>query len=136
MREGRPLGKTTTMPRPPIRVFVAEDHPLYREGLADAIRMRPEFALVGAAGDGRTALERIRELEPDVAVLDIKMPQLDGLRVLHAIDRDGLGTRVLLVSAFTEGERVHDALSHGAAGFLSKESSGAEICDAIAIAAR
>jgi two-component system nitrate/nitrite response regulator NarL len=64
------------------------------------------------------------------------MPQLDGLRVLNAIARDGIETRVLLVSAFTEGERVHEALSRGAAGFLSKESSGAEICDAIAVAAR
>jgi two-component system nitrate/nitrite response regulator NarL len=124
------------MPRPPIRVLVAEDHPLYRQGLAEAIRIRPEFSLIGEAGDGRTALEQIRELEPDVAVLDIKMPQIDGLRVLRAIERDGLETRVLLISAFTEGELVHDALTHGAAGFLSKESSGAEICDAIATAAR
>jgi two-component system nitrate/nitrite response regulator NarL len=124
------------MPSPPIRVVVAEDHPLYRQGLVEAIRLRPEFSLVGEAGDGRTALEQIRALEPDVAVLDIKMPQLDGLRVLNAIARDGIETRVLLVSAFTEGERVHEALSRGAAGFLSKESSGAEICDAIAVAAR
>jgi two-component system nitrate/nitrite response regulator NarL len=124
------------MPTTPIRVLVAEDHPLYRRGLVEAIRLRPEFSLVGEAGDGRTALEQIRALHPDVAVLDIKMPQLDGLRVLNAIARDRLDTRVLLVSAFTEGERVHEALSRGAAGFLSKESSGAEICDAIAIAAR
>lgn len=117
-------------------MVVAEDHPLYRQGLVEAIRLRPEFSLVGEAGDGRTALEQIRALEPDVAVLDIKMPQLDGLRVLNAIARDGIETRVLLVSAFTEGERVHEALSRGAAGFLSKESSGAEICDAIAVAAR
>jgi two-component system nitrate/nitrite response regulator NarL len=124
------------MARSPIRVFVAEDHPLYRDGLAEAIRLRPEFSLVGQAGDGRTALEQIRALEPDVAVLDIKMPQLDGVQVLHAIERDGLTTRVLLVSAFSEGERVHDALTRGASGFVSKESSGAEICEAITIAAR
>lgn len=119
-----------------VRVFVAEDHPLYRAGLSDAIRLRPEFALVGEAGEGRTALEQIRALAPDVAVLDIKMPKLDGLQVLNAVERDGIGTRILLVSAFTDGDLVHQALTHGAAGFLSKESSGATICEAVAKAAR
>lgn len=119
-----------------IRVLVAEDHPLYRNGLTEAIRMRPEFTLIGEAADGRTALEQISTLEPDVAVLDVKMPGLDGLQVLRAVVRDGLATRVLLLSAFSDGELVHHALTHGAIGFLSKQSTAAAIGEAVAIAAR
>lgn len=123
------------MPQP-IRVLVAEDHPLYRRGLADAVRMRAELTLAGEAADGREALRRIRELEPDVAVVDIKMPELDGMRVVSAVERDRLPTRIVLVSAFVQGDLVHQALAQGAAGFLSKQSTGAAICEAVVKAAR
>lgn len=123
---------------PPQRtsVLVAEDHPLFRQGLADAVRLRPDLELVGEAGDGRIALASIRSLRPDVAVLDIKMPELDGLRVLRAVARDQLGTRVLFVSAFCDGEVVHEALSNGAGGFISKESTAKQICEAVRTVAR
>ena len=124
------------MPAVQIRVLVAEDHPLYRRGLADAIRARAELALVAEAANGRSALAEIRENEPDVAVLDVKMPQLDGLQVLRAVMREGARTRIILLSAFIDGELVHQALGVGAAGFLSKESSAVEVCEAVAIAAR
>jgi two-component system nitrate/nitrite response regulator NarL len=101
------------VPAAQIRVLVAEDHPLYRQGLAD-----------------------IREHEPDVAVLDVKMPKVDGLQVLRAVRREGAGTRIILLSAFIDGELVHQALTVGAAGFLSKESTAVEVCEAVAIAAR
>ena len=119
-----------------IRVIVAEDHPLYRQGLSDAIRARPELALISEAADGRTALTHVQEHEPDVAVLDVKMPQLDGLQVLQALRREGSATRVILLSAFIDGELVHQALAEGAAGFLSKESSGTGVCEAVVIVAR
>jgi two-component system nitrate/nitrite response regulator NarL len=117
-------------------VLVAEDHPLYRQGLAEAIHLRTELELVCETGEGLAALEQIRELGPQVAVLDIKMPRLDGLGVLNAVKREGLDTRVLFLSAFTEGELVHRALTQGAAGFLSKETTGATICEAVSKAAR
>ena len=119
-----------------IQVVVAEDHPLYRQGLADAIRARAELALIAEAADGRSALQLIREHHPEVAVLDVKMPQLDGLKVLQAIRREGLGTRIILLSAFIDGELVHQALTGGAAGFLSKESTALGVCEAVAIVAR
>ena len=124
------------MPAIQIRVLVAEDHPLYRQGLADAIRARAELALVAEAANGRAALAQIRDHGPDVAVLDVKMPQLDGLQVLRAVRREGARTRVILLSAFIDGELVHQALALGAAGFLSKESTAAEVCEAVAIVAR
>ncbi|HZE04283.1 MAG TPA: response regulator transcription factor [Solirubrobacteraceae bacterium] len=120
----------------PVRVLIAEDHPVYLQGLTAVIRTRADFALVAEAADGRAALAQIRELAPDVAVLDLRMPRLDGLQVLRAVRRDELPTRILLISAFVDGELVHTALAQGAAGFVSKESTAGAIGDAIAIAAR
>lgn len=109
---------------------------MYRHGLVDTIKRRPELELVGTAGDGRDALAKIKELAPDVALLDIKMPGLSGVDVLRAVSRDGLLTRVLFASAFHDSEVVYSALAAGAAGFLSKDSSGGQICDSIAAVAR
>ena len=117
-------------------VFVADDHPLFREGLTRSVSERPDLELVGEADDGRAALEQIRALRPQVALLDVKMPGLDGLAVLKAIARDGLPTSVVLVSAHVTADVVYDAIAAGASAFLSKESARDEICDAVAAAAR
>jgi two-component system nitrate/nitrite response regulator NarL len=119
-----------------ITVLVADDHPLFRDGIARAVRERAAMTLVAEVADGRVALERIRELRPDVAVLDLKLPELDGLQVVNALRRDGASTRVLMLSAFTEGPVVHELLSAGAAGYLPKSAERAQICDAIEILAR
>ena len=119
-----------------VRVFVADDHPLYREGIVRAVKERPDLELVGEAGDGREALERIKELEPEVAVLDIRMPGLEGTQVLSALRRDGVATEVLFLSAFMESELAYRTVADGAKGYLSKESSRQEICDAIVAIAR
>src|SRR5262249_11402682 len=87
-----------------VSVDGADDHPIYREGLTDAIKRRPDLELVGEAADGRSALDEIRELAPEVAVLDLKMPELSGFEVLHAIQRDGIETRVVVLSAASESE--------------------------------
>ena len=117
-------------------VIVADDHPLFRESIVRAVRERPEFELLGEAADGRAALEEIRRHEPDVAVLDLKMPELDGLQVLNALQRDGVRTRVVLLSAFLDGAVVFQAVAAGAAAYLSKDAERSEICAAIAAVAR
>lgn len=117
-------------------VLIADDHPLYREGLARAVSSRPDLELVGEAGDGRTALERIRQLAPDVAVLDMLMPGLRGLEVVEALARDDLPTRVLVLSAAVESSLVYAAVAAGAAGYWSKDAQRDAICDAIAAVAR
>jgi two-component system nitrate/nitrite response regulator NarL len=117
-------------------VLVADDHPVYREGIVRAIKERPELELVGEAASGRDALEEIRRLEPDVAVLDMKMPGLDGRQVLNATERDDLGTRVMFVSAYLDSEIVYQAIAAGAKAYLSKESTREQICDAIAAVGR
>ncbi|MEO7197962.1 MAG: response regulator transcription factor [Solirubrobacterales bacterium] len=124
------------MPGKRVTVVVADDHPLYREGLMHAIGQRPDLKLLGAAADGRTGLEMIRALAPAVALLDVKMPGLDGLQVLNAIRRDDLPTSVVLVSAHVASDLVYHAIVGGASAFLSKEADRDEICDAVAAAAR
>lgn len=104
------------------RVVVCDDHPLFREGMVRVLRASGGIEVVGEAADGRAALDTIRELKPDVAVVDYKMPGLDGVALAHAVARDELPTKVLLVSAFDDSSIVYEALSSGALGFMSKEA--------------
>jgi two-component system nitrate/nitrite response regulator NarL len=120
----------------PVRVFVADDHPLVREGLVRTVSDRPSLELVGSAGNGREALEAIRATRPDVALLDVKMPELDGIAVVRAVTRDALPTRVVFLSAYVDSAVAYRALAEGAAGFLSKEASAEAVCDAIVAAHR
>ena len=115
---------------------MADDHPLYREAVVRAVRARPDFELVGEAGDGREALDAIRADRPDVAVLDVEMPSLRGVDIVDALRRDGLATRVVLLSAHLESDTVYEAVAGGVAAYLSKSAPGERICDAIAAVAR
>jgi two-component system nitrate/nitrite response regulator NarL len=124
------------MPPARVRIVVADDHPLFREGIERAVRERPDLELVGSAGDGREALAAIRELAPAVAVLDLRLPGLDGLQILNAVTRDDLPTRVLFLSASGDPELVYRAVQGGAAGYFRKEADRQAILDAIAAVAR
>jgi two-component system nitrate/nitrite response regulator NarL len=119
-----------------VTVVVADDHPLFREGIERAVRGRPELELVGSAARGREALELIRDASPLVAVLDLRLPELDGLQILNALTRDGVTTRVLFLSASSDSELVYRALQGGAAGYFRKEADRQAILDAIAGVAR
>jgi two-component system, NarL family, nitrate/nitrite response regulator NarL len=122
--------------RKKVRVVVADDHPLYREGVVRALSGSGQVEIVAEAEDGRKALAEIEEHRPDVALLDYKLPGLDGVAVTHAVVRDGLPTRVLLLSAFTESGVVFKALETGAAGFVPKEARREQIVDAVLACAR
>jgi len=121
---------------PRVSVLVAEDHPLFREAIIRAIKERPELELVGEAPDGRTALEEIRRLRPQVAVLDWKMPGLDGLQVLRAVDRDALPTRIVLLSAFLDGSLAYQAVAAGAAAYLTKDADRRRIQETVLAVSR
>ena len=114
-----------------VRVVVGDDHPLFRDGVVRALVSSGEIEVVAEAEDGVTALELIRTHNPKVALLDYRMPGMDGAEVAAAVRRDGLPTRVLLVSAHDESAIVYRALQEGAAGFLSKESSRSELVNAV-----
>jgi two-component system, NarL family, nitrate/nitrite response regulator NarL len=95
------------------------------------IKKDTRLELVGEAEDGRAALEAIREQEPDVAVVDMSMPELDGLAVLRAVARDDLKTSVIIVSAESESHVVYEAIAAGARAYLMKTGSGEAISEAI-----
>jgi two-component system nitrate/nitrite response regulator NarL len=119
-----------------IRVLVADDHPLFRGGLVEIIKDRPELELVGEATDGRQALDAIKQLRPDVTVLDARMPELEGMEVLKAVKAQALETKVMFLSAFLDGEYAYEAVAGGARAYLSKESDSATVCNAIVEVAR
>ena len=112
-------------------MVVGDDHPLFRDGVVRALGSSGSIDVVAEADDGVSALASIREHGPHVALLDYRMPGLDGAQVAAAVRRDELPTRVLLISAHDESAIVYSALQQGAAGFISKESSRAELIDAV-----
>jgi len=119
-----------------VTVLVADDHPLYRKAVVDAIKARPNLSFVGEATDGREALDAIRTAPPDVAVIDVQMPVLDGLAVLNAVVREKLPTRILLLTASVDSAGAFKAIGAGAAGYLLKEAGADELTDAIAAVGR
>jgi two-component system, NarL family, nitrate/nitrite response regulator NarL len=120
----------------PVRVLAADRQPLYLEGVARAIRRRVAFQLVGEVGDGRAALAVIERECPDVAVIDLRLAVLDGRRVLNAVVRDELRTRILLLAPSGDAAEAYGAIAAGAAGWLSKGADERELCAAIAAVAR
>ena len=114
-----------------VRVVVGDDHPMFREGVVRALVSSGEIDVVAEAEDGLEALEMIRTHQPQVALLDYRMPGMDGAEVAAAVTRDELPTRVLLVSAHDESAIVYKALQEGAAGFLPKESTRSELVSAV-----
>ena len=113
------------------RVLVADDFPLVREALAAALRRHPEIEVVGMAADGVEAVELALQHQPDVVVLDLKMPRMSGLVALTKLSAELPSTRVLLLTACEEPDTVIDAVSAGAAGFVTKRTSGADLTDAV-----
>jgi two-component system, NarL family, nitrate/nitrite response regulator NarL len=114
-----------------VRVVVCDDHPIFREGVVRALMSSGAVDVVAEADDGLTALELIRQHRPDVALVDYRMPGLDGAQVAAAVQEGDTATRVLIVSAHDDSEIVYHALKQGAAGFLPKESTKAEIINAV-----
>jgi two-component system, NarL family, nitrate/nitrite response regulator NarL len=112
-------------------VVVADDHPLYRAALEEAIKSSGELRLVAVASHGREALEAILEHRPEVALLDMRMPELDGQAVVRRLVALELDTRVLFISEYHDGELVLDALATGASGYLAKSATAEEICAAV-----
>jgi two-component system, NarL family, nitrate/nitrite response regulator NarL len=114
-----------------VRVLVADDHPIFREGIARAVGNRDGLEVVAQCERGDEALERIREVRPDVAVIDYRMPGLDADGVLAGLSQDGPPTRVLVLSAVTEPDHVLAVLERGAAGYLNKDADRSAIVEAV-----
>jgi two-component system nitrate/nitrite response regulator NarL len=123
--EPQPDGKTIT-------VVVADDHPIYREGVANVLRHRREFELVGICRDGHEALAAIQASSPDVALLNVQIAGLDGIEILRQLRENGeQETRVAMLSAADDGATIYEAIAAGAAAYLLKDADHAEVCDAL-----
>ncbi len=114
-----------------IRVLVVDDHRLVRKGLISLLRTTSEIEIVGEADNGESALERARALQPDVVLLDLSMPVADGLSAIPALKKLKPAPGILVLTSFSEDERVFAAVRAGALGYVLKDCSPEELLDAI-----
>jgi DNA-binding NarL/FixJ family response regulator len=116
-----------------IRILIVDDHPIMRDGLTGVLEDEPDFAIVGAVGSGEQAVAQAAQTAPDVVLLDLEMPGMDGLETIPALLHAAPGTRILVFTAYDTEERVRAALRAGAVGYLLKGVSVVEIVRAIRV---
>jgi DNA-binding NarL/FixJ family response regulator len=104
-----------------ITLVVIDDHPLFRQGVADALSLSPRVRVVGQASDGKDGLEMILSLRPDVAIVDVNLPGMNGQQITHEVTTERIRTRVILMTAYDDGEQMLHAAIAGAAGYCTKD---------------
>jgi len=118
-----------------IRVLLVDDQPLLRTGFRMILEAEPDLAVVGEAGDGQQALDQVQATRPDVVLMDVRMPGMDGIAVTRLLTKRVPSARVLILTMFDLDAHVFDALRAGAAGFLLKDTRPADLCAAIRVVA-
>ena len=119
-----------------IRIFIADDHAIVREGLRALLATEPDLELVGEANDGAQAVSKARTLKPDVILLDMVMPRMDGLEAIVEIKKNWSEAKIIMLTSFSDDEKVFSAIRSGALGYLLKESSPQDLLQAIHSVAR
>jgi DNA-binding NarL/FixJ family response regulator len=114
-----------------IRVLLVDDHPVVRDGLRALLAAAPDIEVVGEAADGRAAIAAWRECLPDVTLMDLRMPGMDGVDAIAAILRTSPGARIIVLTTFDGDEDIHRALRSGAKAYLLKDAFGEEILAAV-----
>ena len=114
-----------------ITVFLADDHAVVRDGLRFLLEAQPDIRVIGDAANGRDAVRQMTQLYPDVVVMDIAMPELNGIEAARKISRACPSTRVIILSVHSTTEHIFRALQAGARGYLLKESAGIEVVNAV-----
>ena len=110
-----------------IRVLVVDDHTIVRDGICALLALAPDIEVVGEAENGRGALDKVRQLAPDVVLMDMAMPVMDGLEATRRIRKEFPGTKVLVLTQYTEKEYIFPIIEAGAQGFLSKTAASSEL---------
>jgi DNA-binding NarL/FixJ family response regulator len=118
-----------------IRLLIADDQMLVRTGFRVILDAEPDFEVVGEAGDGRETIEAARALRPDVVLMDIRMPNMDGIEATRRLAADEHAPRVLILTTFDLDEHVYEALRAGASGFLLKDAGADELLHAVRVVA-
>jgi two-component system, NarL family, nitrate/nitrite response regulator NarL len=106
-----------------VRILIADDHPIVRDGLKKLLLLEDDFEIVGEASDGREVLERVQELDPDVLLLDLRMPNLDGLSALQALQQTNKRTRVIVLTASEDKNEFVQAMKLGCSGIVLKQTA-------------
>jgi DNA-binding NarL/FixJ family response regulator len=114
-----------------IRVVIADDHPIFRHGLKQVVDAQPDMQVLEAIGDGTAALDAIRRLSPDVAVLDVRMPGLGGIEVATKVAEEGLQTRLMVLTMHDEPVMFERAMAIGVKGYVLKDAALLEIVQAV-----
>ena len=118
-------------PDPAIRVLIVDDHAVVREGLRTFLALQEGIEVIGEAADGREALDQAALLAPDVILMDLVMPQLDGVGAMRALRAGGSAARVIVLTSFTDDDRILPAIQQGAAGYLLKNVAPPELARAV-----
>src|ERR1700683_2954829 len=113
----------TEKPKATVRIIIADDHPIVRDGLKKLLLLEEDFEIVGEASDGREVLERVQELDPDVLLLDLRMPNLDGLSALQALQQTNKRTRVIVLTASEDKNEFVQAMKLGCSGIVLKQTA-------------
>jgi DNA-binding NarL/FixJ family response regulator len=119
-----------------LRLLLADDHTVVRQGLRKVLEERPEWEVVAEAGDGREAVRQAEALKPDVAIVDVAMPLLNGIETTRQITRKSPATRVLVLSMHADEAYVTQILQAGATGYLLKDSADVDLIQAVAAVAK
>jgi two-component system, NarL family, response regulator LiaR len=119
-----------------LTVLIADDHPVVRQGLRTFLSLQDGVEVVGEAGDGEEAIEQVERLLPDVVVIDLVMPKVDGIEAIRRIRDVSPSTRVLVLTSFLDDEKLFPAVKAGAAGYLLKDAEPREVADGIRTVAR
>ena len=124
------------MPKAPqaqdkLRIIIADDHALFRRGLEMVLEKESDIEVVGEAHDGQQAVDRTGELMPDVVLMDVRMPHVDGIEATRRLVAEGAQARILILTTFDLDEYVYEALRAGASGFLLKDATPEQLIDAI-----
>lgn len=114
-----------------IRIILADDHPLLRKGLKDIINNEKNFQVIGEAGDGNEALELIKELKPDIAIIDIQMPKMGGIELLNLLQQQKIKLDIIVLTMYDKENIFNRAMDLGVKGYIMKDSALSEITEAI-----